>query len=85
MLSQSARVIGWPLTILFAPVLILRHFQGRPMQPEYYPPKAEAFERNEVYANCSWCPGLRLHYEVVWLMPYVETRECSECGTLVEI
>jgi len=55
------------------------------MQPEYYPPKAEAFERNEVYANCSWCPGLRLHYEVVWLMPYVETRECSVCGTLVEI
>lgn len=85
MLGDDAKVIGWPLTILFAPALIIRKLQGRPMQPEYYPPKAEAFERNEIYANCSFCPGLRLHYEMVWLSPYVETRECSECGTTVEL
>ena len=85
MIRDEARILGWPLAILFWPVFLLRQYRGVEKVPNYYGEKAEAFERNEIYANCGDCGAMRLHYEVVWLSPYCETRECSSCGYIVEL
>lgn len=85
MLGQDRRIIGWPLTILMFPALIYSYIKGKPMRPEYYPEKLEVAEREDVYAFCNFCKTFRQHAEVIWLMPFCETRECLTCGTLVEL
>lgn len=85
MLRDDAKILGVGLTLLMLPALIYRYTKGIPVTPEYYPPKAEAFERNELSAWCGFCNSFRDHVEVIWLMPYTETRECLTCGTLVEL
>lgn len=85
MLRREAQYLGWPLTILFAPVFIYQHIRGVGPVPNYYGAKAEAIEQEETMADCRYCGMWRIHYKVVWLDPYCETLECSACSTIVEI
>lgn len=84
-IRQDARIIGWPLTILFLPVLWWRYnMRGAGPVKDYYH-KAEVKYEQEVYAECSFCRQMRYHDTIIWVLPYTETRECQVCRTITEV
>ena len=83
-IRQDMKIIGLPMTLLFLPALIWRYKRGADPVTDHYH-RLEVEYKDEVYAHCGVCGDFRYHRQVVWVLPYTETRECPECGTVSEI
>lgn len=82
-IREDARVIGWPLTLLFLPALLWRYQRGADPVKDYYH-RLEVQYDQDIFAFCKDCDDMTYQRQVVWVLPYQETRECP-CGAVTEI
>lgn len=84
---ESARILGWPLFIGALPALLYSHFiRGDFVNFDAYYDPPEATREWDALAFCSGCRADTDQLYVEWRYPgHIVTRECTECGNIVEI